>query len=355
MRFVTFEIACPIGAVRRAGVLHGADAVVDIAAAREAFLRGTGHANAAARAQAECPADLLDFITAGAPAMEALQEALAWVTARGEDAAQGGARVFYRGDEVSLLTPLPVPRSIRNFSLSEQHMLDSIETMKKKIGGMEPSLVRIPPEWYNLPAYYKTTVMEVYGPDELIPWPQMTGKFDYELELAAVIGKTGRHVSAADATAYIFGYTIYTDWSMRDFQQREMSINMGPGLCKDFASSLGPCIATPDEFDVVNARLVARIDGDVWTDTTSRLRRSFEDLIEYVTQVQTIVPGDVFTSGTVPGGSGSEQDRWMPEGALVELDVAGIGVLRNRVGTRGGACPLPKSQQAWVGAVRHGG
>jgi len=170
-----------------------------------------------------------------------------------------------------------------------------------------------------------------------------------------VIGKRGRHVAVEEAQPYIFGFTLYTDWSMRDFQQREMSINMGPGLCKDFASSLGPCIATPDEFDVVNARLTARIDGQLWTDTTSRLRCSFEELIAYVTQTQTIVPGDIFTSGTVPGGSGSEQDRWMPEGAVVELEAEGIGVLRNKVGTRGVAVPLPRSQQPWVSSQRQDG
>lgn len=351
MRFVTFEVSTPLGPIRRSGVLGAEQTVIDLAAAREAFLRDRGHPTPVRQAEADCPSDLLSFIEAGPPALEAAREAIAFIAECGET---GGSetRAVYAGDEVDLLTPLPMPKSIRNFSLSEQHMLDSIETMKKKIGGMEPSLVRIPPEWYNLPAYYKTTVEEVYGPDDLIPWPQLTGKFDYELELAAVIGRTGRHVAAADATAYIFGFTIYTDWSMRDFQQREMSINMGPGLCKDFASSLGPCIVTPDEFDVAGARLVARINGEVWTDTTSRLRCTFEELIEYVTQVQTIMPGDVFTSGTVPGGSGSEQDRWMPEGAVVELEAQGIGILRNKVGSRGMPVPLPKSQRPWVCALR---
>ncbi len=354
MRFVTFEVASPIGAIRRSGVLADGNLVIDICAAREALLRDKGHPQPARQAEADCPSDLLAFIEGGDPAMDALAEALDFTRKHG-DAGQGGLKVIYDGRDVDLLTPLPVPRSIRNFSLSEQHMLDSIETMKKKIGGMEPSLVRIPPEWYNLPAYYKTTVREVYGPNELIPWPELTGKFDYELELAAVIGKTGRNISVADAKPYIFGYTIYTDWSMRDFQQREMSINMGPGLCKDFASSLGPCIVTPDEFSVENARLIARINGEVWTDTTSRLRCTFEELIEYVAQVQTIVPGDIFTSGTVPGGSGSEQDRWMPQGAVVELEAEGIGILRNKVGECGVAVPLPKCQQSWVSATRHDG
>ncbi|WP_176082813.1 fumarylacetoacetate hydrolase family protein [Martelella sp. HB161492] len=352
MRFVTYEVGTAVGPVRRAGVLGADDTVIDITAAREAFLSENGHHNAAAAAAFECPSDLLTFIDRGDDALAALREAVEFVTAKAlmqfED-----MTVVHPLDAVRLLTPLPVPRSIRNFSLSEQHMLSSIETMKRKIGGMEPSLTRIPPEWYNLPAYYKTTVQEVYGPEELVPWPALTGKFDYELEIAAVIGKSGRHIAAADAKPYIFGYMLYTDWSTRDFQQREMSINMGPGLCKDCASSLGPCIATPDEFDVENARLVARINGEVWTETTSKLRSSFEDLIEYVSQVQTIVPGDVFTSGTVPGGSGSEQDRWFPEGAVVELEAEGIGILRNRVGIRGAAAPLPKSQQIFATAVRH--
>ncbi|WP_316859470.1 fumarylacetoacetate hydrolase family protein [uncultured Cohaesibacter sp.] len=353
MRFVTFEISTPLGLARRSGVLtRDGSSVIDLAAAREVFVSDKGVREAALQAEFDCPSDLLTFMDRGDRALDAARETFDFVLSKGVTSSKD-IKVLYGLDEITLLTPLPVPRSIRNFSLSEKHMLDSIETMKKKIGGMEPSLTRIPPEWYNLPAYYKTTLWEVYGPEEIVPWPDLTAKYDYELELAAVIGKRGRNVSKANAKAHIFGFMLYTDWSTRDFQQREMSINMGPGLCKDCASSLGPCIATPDEFDVEKARLVARINGEVWTDTTTALQFTFEELIEYVTQVQTIMPGDIFTSGTVPGGSGSEQDRWFPEGSVVELEAEGIGILRNTVGKRGEAVALPKSQQSYMRAVRH--
>ena len=353
MKFVTFEVPTPIGPMRRAGILGSkALPVIDITAAREAQLRAAGGIDAATDAEHDCPSDLLRFIERGERALDAAREAVGFVEAGGATR-QGDLTVAYALDAVRLLTPLPKPRSIRNFSLSEEHMLASIKVMQRKIGGVAPSLTRIPPEWYNLPAYYKSTVLEVYGPDDLVPWPALTGTFDFELELAAVLGRTGRQIAAADATPYIFGYMLYNDWSTRDFQHREMSINMGPGLCKDCSGSLGPCIVTPDEFDLAKAKLTVRINGEVWTDTSARLRSTFEDLIEYVSQVQTVVPGDIFTSGTVPGGSGAEQDRWFPEGAVVELEAEGIGILRNTVGKRGENAPLPASQRRWVSAIRH--
>jgi 2-keto-4-pentenoate hydratase/2-oxohepta-3-ene-1,7-dioic acid hydratase in catechol pathway len=340
VKLVTFELDTPLGAIRRAGALTGdGAAVVDLAAAHRATA-GDG----------VVPADLLELLRGGEPALEAASAALERVVAEGADEA-GGVRLRHELAEVRLLTPLPRPSSIRNFSLVEQHMLASIEVLKKKVGGQEPSLTSLPPEWYKLPAYYKTTVEEVYGPDEVVPWPELTDFYDYELEIAAVIGKTGRRVAVADAGPYIFGYMLYNDWSARDFQQREMSINLGPGLCKDFASSLGPCIVTADEFDLRGARLQARVDGETWTDTTAGLRVGFEDLVAYLTQVQTIVPGDVLTSGTVAGGSGNEQERWLWEGAVVELEAEGIGVLRNTVGRKGEDAQLPASQRPWIEAL----
>ena len=146
-------------------------------------------------------------------------------------------------------------------------------------------------------------------------------------------------ISAEDAGEHIVGYTIYNDWSARDYQQREMSINLGPGICKDFASSLGPCIATPDEFDRDRAKLTARVNGEQWTDSVLTMRLPYEEVIEWITQSLTIVPGDILSGGTVAGGCGIEFDRWLPEGALVELEAEGIGVLRNRVAAKGEFLP----------------
>ena len=134
----------------------------------------------------------------------------------------------------------------------------------------------------------------------------------------------------------IAGYTIYNDWSARDIQGREMAVGIGPGIAKDFASSIGPCIATPDEFDRDHAKLEARIDGEVWsTGELGKMHFTFEQIIEYTSQEATLQPGDLLGSGTVGRGCGLEMDRWLPQGCTVELEAEGIGVLRNRVGHKG--------------------
>jgi 2-keto-4-pentenoate hydratase/2-oxohepta-3-ene-1,7-dioic acid hydratase in catechol pathway len=223
---------------------------------------------------------------------------------------------------VRLLAPLPRPNSLRDFLVVEEHV-------RRSLGG------EIPPEWWNLPVYYKGNCDEVYGPDDVVPWPSYTDKLDYELEICAVIGSAGRDVPVEKADDLIMGYTIYNDWSARDIQFREMSVGIGPGYGKDFASSFGPAIVTKDEFDRDGARLEARIDGEVWSSgTLGTMRFSFEEIIAWVSQSQTLRPGDLLGSGTVGGGCGLELDRWIAEGAVVELEAEGIGVLRNVVGRR---------------------
>jgi 2-keto-4-pentenoate hydratase/2-oxohepta-3-ene-1,7-dioic acid hydratase in catechol pathway len=238
----------------------------------------------------------------------------------------GAATVRHAAADVRLLAPLPRPNSLRDFLVVEEHMR----------GAVDAGVVReIPDEWYRLPAHYKGNVDAIYGPDDVVPWPRYTDRLDYELEICAVIGRPGRRVAAEDAGPMIAGYTIYNDWSARDIQTREMSVGIGPGIAKDFASSIGPCIATPDEFDRDRARLEARIDGEAWSlGTLGKMHFSFEEIIEYISQEATLQPGDLLGSGTVGRGCGLELGRWLSEGSTVELEAEGIGVLRNQVGHR---------------------
>jgi len=190
----------------------------------------------------------------------------------------------------------------------------------------------IPEEWYEIPVYYKGNPDSVIGPDEDIRWPSYTEKLDYELELCAIIGKRGREISEEGAPGYIAGYTIFNDWSARDIQFREMRVGLGPALGKDFANSLGPCLVTPDEIDVYTAPMVARVNGEVWSSgTQGAMRFDFLQIIAHLSREQTLMPGDVLGSGTVGRGSGLELDRWIQPGDVVELEVEGIGTLRNRV------------------------
>lgn len=326
MRLITFVI--PDGTPgSRAGVLLPGGDVLDIAAA-----------------DPDLPADLLSILRLGQEGLDAVAVAWRRVIARGGEPRDGTA-VTHRRGAVRLLPPLPRPNSIRCFSLIEEHMLAAIETLTTKMGDQAPAISAIPAEWYNLPAYFKKNPDEVYGPDDEVPWPAMTAKLDFEFELAAVIGKTGRNLTAEQAREHIAGYTIFNDWSARDYQQREMSVNLGPGLCKDFASSLGPAIATPDEFAPDSSPLSVRVDGELWKRGTAKMRIDFAEVIASVSSVQTVHPGDVLTSGTIGGGAGIESDRWIREGSVVEFEAEGIGVLRNTVGKRGAAVALPASQR----------
>jgi 2-keto-4-pentenoate hydratase/2-oxohepta-3-ene-1,7-dioic acid hydratase in catechol pathway len=248
--------------------------------------------------------DMIAFIAAGAPL--------------GATEAVPGAR---------LLAPLR-PRSLRDFLAFEGHLKNAYARLGRDI----------PAEWYEVPAYYKGMPDTVIGPDAEVPWPAWTDKLDHELELAAVIGAGGRDIAVDDAPAAIFGYTIWNDLSARDVQARELPVGMGPGKAKDWDGSnvLGPCIATPDELDLTGARMQVRVNGEVWgEDTPASMHHSFADMIAYVSRGQTLHAGEVLGSGTAAGGSGLELDRWLQAGDVVELEIDGIGVLRNRIGTKG--------------------
>lgn len=223
--------------------------------------------------------------------------------------------------DVRLLAPLPRPHSMRDFMLVEEHVRNSFGD--------------VPPEWFRIPVHWKCNPDTVIGPEDEVPWPYYTDKLDFELEVAAVIGRPVLRASPDEAAAAIAGYTIFNDWSARDIQFREMSVGIGPAFGKDFATSLGPCLATADSFDAGAARMTARINGETWSEgTLGAMRFSFPEVISVLSEYQPLHPGDVLGGGTVGRGCGLELDRWIREGDMVELEVEGIGVLRNTVGAR---------------------
>jgi 2-keto-4-pentenoate hydratase/2-oxohepta-3-ene-1,7-dioic acid hydratase in catechol pathway len=250
--------------------------------------------------------DMVAFIAAGAPA--------------GERTPVTDAR---------LLAPLR-PRSLRDFLAFEGHMKNALSRLGRPI----------PDEWYDVPAYYKGMPDTVIGPEAEIPWPGWVEKLDHELELAAVIGARVRDVAPEDAAGCIFGYTIWNDMSARDVQARELPVGMGPAKAKDWDGSnvLGPCIVTADELDASDLAMRVRVNGEQWgEDTSAHMHHTFGALIAYASRSQTLYPGEVLGSGTAAGGSGLELDRWLAPGDLVELEIEGIGVLRNRIGQKGAA------------------
>jgi 2-keto-4-pentenoate hydratase/2-oxohepta-3-ene-1,7-dioic acid hydratase in catechol pathway len=325
MKLATFEISTPVGPVRRIGAAVDGR-LVDFAAAYAAHLETTDPGCDAERlAGMLFPSDMVMFLGTGDVGRKAAEHAIE-AAAKNQDAF--GARTSYAASDVRLLAPVTRPRVIRDFLTFEGHML----TAGRALG--RPS---IPPVWYEVPAYYKGDPDTVSGPEDVIEWPTYCEKFDFELELAMVIGRRGKNIRKADARRFIAGYTIWNDWSARDQQMKEGPLGMGPSKGKDFdtGNTIGPYLVTADELDVSNLRMTAKVNGEVWTDSTSGGRQfSFEDLIAHVSQSETIYPGELWGSGTTAGGSGLELDRWLKPGDVVEFEIEGIGVLRNRIERR---------------------
>jgi 2-keto-4-pentenoate hydratase/2-oxohepta-3-ene-1,7-dioic acid hydratase in catechol pathway len=238
----------------------------------------------------------------------------------------------YPLDEVSLKAPLPYPKSVRDFYAFEQH----VKTARENRG------LEMIPEWYEIPVFYFTNHLAIRGPEEVIRRPQNCEWMDYELEIACVIGKEGRNIKAEDAEQHIFGYFIMNDWSARDLQRQEMKVGLGPAKGKDFATSIGPYLVTRDELDSLKAgkgydlEMVARVNGkELSRGNMNDLYYSFGEMIERASAGTTLYPGEVIGSGTVGTGCilelGTNVHRWLEPGDEVELEINGLGVLKNKI------------------------
>ncbi len=253
-------------------------------------------------------------------------------------------------DKVRFLPPLPVPNSIRDFTNFELHCLQALETSMRTRAAGQPDpdaayarfkasgAYDLPPIWYERPYYFKGNRMTCSGHGSTIRWPRFTTTMDYELEFAAIIGRQGVNIATEDAAAHIFGYTIYNDFSARDEQVRDQQFRMGPSKGKDFdtGNAMGPWIVTRDELpDVSDLQMEARINGEVQgRGSSSGMQFTFGECIAFVSRDETLYPGDVFGSGTVGNGSGFETGRYLDPGDVIELEVEGIGTLRNVIGER---------------------
>ena len=313
MRLATFAHDGP---PRLGAVLDGNDTILDLAAA---CLRRNGRAEPAL-------AGMLALIDAG-PAGRAVADALV-ADPPDEDVVAVGA--------VRLLAPLPEPRQIRDFLCFEAHLRNAFE----QAGRLTGRTMEIPPVWYEQPIYYKANRFSVVGPDAEVQWPAYAGLLDYELELACIIGTRGVDIPRDEALGHVFGYTIFNDVSARDAQMREMAGQLGPAKGKDFDTGnvLGPWIVTADEIgDPHDLTMVARVNGEEWSrGTSATMHHRFEDVIAFVSQSETLHPGEVLGSGTVGTGCGLELGRFLSPGDVVELEIEKIGVLRNRI-VRGGS------------------
>ncbi len=249
----------------------------------------------------------------------------------------GGEPRLLDWDAIMLLPPVQ-PHNFRDFYAFEQHVKTAMARRGREIV----------PEWYQFPVFYFSNTTSMYGHDADIPHPPYTRELDYELEVACVIGEPGRDIKAEYAHDHIVGYTILNDWSARDVQREEVKVGLGPAKAKDFATSLGPWLTTPDELAdrAIGAgaelrydlEMVARVNGqELSRGNLKTLHFSFAQMIERASASCTLNRGDVIGSGTVGTGCLLELGaletlgRWLGPNDVVELEVERLGVLRNRI------------------------
>jgi len=325
LKLVSFTIPCATGRVTRIGAIVE-DQVIDLNLACRLQLLASGETGRAQEiANALVPPDMLAFLTGGQLSRNAAQDALNFIASQ-EKMTQGpdGEVVSHALNNTTLLAPVPRPTSIRDTLSFEGHMINFERRTGKKT----------PPRWYETPIYYKGNPASVVGHEAELHWPDYTEKFDYELEFGCYIGKEGCNIDVENARDYIAGYTIFNDMSARDVIPGEVAMFLGPGKGKDMDTGnvMGPCLVTPDEIDVSNLDMKARINGELWSHSNSNdMYWSFEQIIAYISRFETLYPGDFIGSGTVENGCGDEMERWIKPGDTVELEVEGIGVLRNKI------------------------
>ncbi len=248
-------------------------------------------------------------------------------------------------DAVDLRAPVPDPPSIRDFMAFERHVVTSHGALGREVH----------PEWYRRPAFYFTNPAAVHGPYDDVAVPPGSSRLDYELEVAVVIGREGADLTPERAEGHVAGYLLMCDWSARDLQSAEMKLNLGPAKGKDFATSLGPWLVTPDELADraagrgVDLVLRASVNGVEWSrGNLAELHWSFGEMIAYASRGTRVRPGDVIGSGTVGTGCilelsavhGEDRYPWLRPGDRVLLEADRLGAIEAGVVPGAEAVPL---------------
>jgi 2-keto-4-pentenoate hydratase/2-oxohepta-3-ene-1,7-dioic acid hydratase in catechol pathway len=235
--------------------------------------------------------------------------------------------------ELRLRAPVPVPPSIRDFLAFETHV-------RNARGG------EVDADWFELPVFYFSNPAAVHGPEDDVPVFPGSTMFDFELEVAAVVGTEGSNLTPDAAEDHIAGYTVLCDFSARDIQRREMRQQLGPAKGKDGATSLGPCLVTSDELEPYRSRRAFALEMTVTVNgrrygggRLDEIYWSFAEMLAYASRGTRVVPGDVIGSGTVGTGcilelammGRGEEFPWLVPGDVVELHVEQLGTLRHTI------------------------
>jgi 2-keto-4-pentenoate hydratase/2-oxohepta-3-ene-1,7-dioic acid hydratase in catechol pathway len=260
----------------------------------------------------------------------------------GERLAEEGERALaepvnvFALDHVRLLAPIPRPPSVRDFYAFEQH----VRTARQRRG------LEMDPDWYELPVFYFSNPAAIVGPGDDVAVPPGSTQLDFELEVAAVVGREGADLDPDEAESYIAGFCVMNDWSARDLQRREMKLSMGPVKGKDFATTLGPTLVTPDELEpyrkdrAYDLAMTATVNGVEYSRASlADIYWSFGEMLAYASRGTRLLPGDVIGSGTCGTGCilelslvhGEDAYPWLAPGDEVVLEVEHLGRIANRV------------------------
>jgi acylpyruvate hydrolase len=284
--------------------------LIDLHAAFKAKLTAEGKLRAAQIAEAYIPKDMNGFLQGGIESLKLAQESVAYAVMN-----ESPVKLIFEEDEVKIEAPVPSPGKIvcvgHNY---REHILE----MKREL----------PP----YPLVFAKFANAVIGPQDDIPFYPISEQLDYEAELAFVIGKRARNVLQADALDYVAGYTIVNDVTYRDIQRRTLQWLQGKTV--DGSAPMGPWLITADELtDPSGLDIVLTVNGEKRQHSnTANLVFSVQYLVEFLSGLMTLEPGDVILTGT-PGGVGVARNPqvFLKDGDVVRIEIDQVGVLENRV------------------------
>lgn len=289
----------------------------------------------------ELPETILDLVKAG-------EEKMNLASSFNTQLINGSLNITHLNEaDVKLEAPIPQPTSCRDGYAFRQH----VAAARRNRG------VPMIPEFDQYPIFYFTNHNAIQGPGEILCMPDHFQKLDFELEVAIVVGKKGRNFTAAEADAYIAGYTIMNDMSARTLQMEEMLLNLGPAKGKDFSTVIGPYFVTPDELQNYlvpakpnhvgnnhNLSMKCWVNGILVSEgNVSDMDWTFAEILERCAYGVDVFPGDVIGSGTVGtgcflelNGTGLLNDKnypvqWLKDGDVVEMEITGLGRLVNTI------------------------
>ncbi len=327
MKIARIKHSGPDGTEARIVVANKNKAWVDVRQTVRLNLEQRGATSNAARtlAQALVPGSLSTALEAGDEFMDALH--LASQDTSGDALAP---------EVTQLLAPID-PSLYRDFLSFEQHFTNAAKVNHHPVA----------PVLYEMPISYMGNSHSFIGPEDTMPWPVYAReRMDYELELGIVIKRGGRDIQPENALQHVLGLTILNDFSARDIQLREMQGKLGPSKGKHFCSSVGPIIVTLDELEPKNLAMTAKINNEIWSSGNSgTMLWSLEEIVAWDSAGEVLPAGALLGSGTVGFGCGMELQKFIKSGDVVELEIAGIGVLRNTIGQppKTGWLPSPKA------------